>query len=158
MFVQKLAFMKTILLCALLMLGLCGPSSTLLAQNGRSSDDVAVMECLLDYMDGGTFGDTTRLFRAFHPSASMKFVDNKTGEFKDVPIAEFLNRSRGNAGKTQERQCRITYYKVTGTAAQGAVVCEYATFRFLDYFNLVKINGQWKIVSKVFYREEKTNR
>lgn len=147
--------MKTILLPALLALGLFGLSPTLSAQK-KTADEVAVMECLLDYMDGGTYGDTTRLIRAFHPSASMKFVDNKTGEFKDVPIADFLNRAKAGAGKTQDRQCRITYYKVTGSAAQGAVVCEYPNFRFLDYFSLLKINGEWEIVSKVFYREEKS--
>lgn len=155
MFGAKFLAMKTILLPALLALGLCGLSNTLSAQT-KTADEVAVMECLLDYMDGGTFGDTTRLFRAFHASASMKYVDNKTGQFKDVPIADFLNRARAGAGKTQERQCRITHYKVTGTAAQGAVVLEYDTFRFLDFFNLLKIDGQWKIVSKVFYKEEKT--
>lgn len=152
MFVAKFSAMKMILLSALLALGL----STAASAQTKTADEVAVMECLLDYMDGGTFGDTTRLIRAFHPSATMKFVDNKTGEFKDVPIADFLNRARTNAGKTNDRQCRITHYKVTGTAAQAAVVCEYANFRFLDYFNLLKINGQWKIVSKIFYREEKT--
>ncbi len=106
-------------------------------------------------MDGGTYGDTTRLIAAFHASATMKFVDNKTGEFRDVPIATYLNNARKNVGKKNDRTCRILSYDIDGTAAQAKVEIDFGTGMFHDYFNLLKIDGEWKIVSKIFYRIDK---
>lgn len=121
----------------------------------QKSDKEAVKATLMDYIEGGTLGDTTRFCRAFHASASMKYLDNKTNEYKDVPIKEFLDRIKLNAGKKVERKGKIAYMDIQGTAAQAKVELVYDTFRFIDFFNLLKINGEWKIVSKIFYREEK---
>lgn len=118
--------------------------------------DLALEATLMDYLDGGTNGDTTRLIRAFHPSASMKYIDNATGQFRDVPIGDYLNRAKAGAGKKTERTTRIVQYEKTGTAAQARVESDYPTFRFIDYFNLLQINGRWQIVSKIFYRQDKS--
>lgn len=128
-------------------------SASIFAQNHE--EKAAVEKTLWNYLDGGTYGDTTRLIAAFHPSASMKFVDNKTGEFRDVPIETYLNNARKNAGKTSDRKCRVLSYDIDGTAAQAKVEIDFGTGIFHDYFNLLKINGEWKIVSKIFYRIDK---
>ena len=120
-----------------------------------SQEEAAVKETLMNYLEGGTNGDTVRMSKAFHPSASMKYVDYKTGEYKDVPIGEFLNRLKANAGKKNGRKTRIVYTNISGTAAQARLEIDGGTFYFHDYMNLLKINGEWKIVSKIFWREEK---
>lgn len=127
--------------------------SWVLAQN--SPEEAAVKETLMNYLEGGTNGDTVRMNNAFHPSASMKYVDYKTGEYKDVPIKEFLDRLKVNAGKKNGRKTRIVYTSISGTAAQAQLEIDGGTFYFHDYMNLLKINGEWKIVSKIFWREEK---
>jgi hypothetical protein len=121
----------------------------------QKPDKEAVKATLLNYIEGGTLGDTTRLCSAFHPSASMKYLDNKTKEYKDIPIKEFLDRAKQGAGNKVERKGKIAYLDVQGTVAQAKVELVYDTFKFIDFFNLLKINGEWKIVSKIFYREEK---
>jgi hypothetical protein len=124
--------------------------------SAQSQDEKAALEkTLLNYLEGGTDGDTTRLIAAFHPSASMKFVDNKTGEFRDVPIATYLDNARKSAGKKSDRKTKIISYDIDGTAAQAKVEIDFGTGMFHDYFNLLKINGEWKIVSKIFYRIDK---
>jgi hypothetical protein len=128
-------------------------ASWVLAQ--QNSDEAAVRETLMNYLDGGTYGDTVKLNKAFHASASMKYIDNKTGEYKDVPIADFLNRLKANAGKKNDRKTEIVYVTITGTAAQARLKIEGATYFFHDYMNLLKINSEWKIVSKIFWREDK---
>jgi len=129
--------------------------TTLSAQS--KEEKAAVEKTLLNYLEGGTNGDTTRLIAAFHPSASMKFVDNKTGEFKDTPIATYLDGARKSAGKKSDRKTKILSYDIDGTAAQAKVEIDFGTGMFHDYFNLLKINGEWKIVSKIFYRIDKQN-
>ena len=127
--------------------------SWVLAQD--SKDESAVRETLMNYLDGGTYGDTVKLNKAFHKSASMKFIDNKTGEFRDVPIADFLNRAKANAGKKSDRKTEIVYLTITGTAAQARLKIDGGTYIFHDYMNLLKINNEWKVVSKIFWREDK---
>ncbi|WP_394355997.1 nuclear transport factor 2 family protein [Spirosoma profusum] len=53
------------------------------------------------------------------------------------------------------RSTQIVTYTTSGTAAQARVESDYATFKFIDYFNLLKMDDGWKIVSKIFCREDK---
>ena len=49
-------------------------------------------------------------------------------------------------------QSRSTSIDVVGTAASVRLDADNWTgHRFTDFFNLVKIDGQWKVLSKVFY-------
>ena len=49
-------------------------------------------------------------------------------------------------------QSRFTNVDVVGTVASVRLDTDNWTgHRFTDFFNLVKIDGQWKVVSKVFY-------
>ncbi len=116
------------------------------------TDEEQVKECLQNYMSG--LGD--RVEKAFHPSATMKYVDYKTGEFKDVPIAEFISRvkSNPNAGKS-DRKIEIASTNIEGDAAQAKIRIESGNVIMNDYMNLLKINGEWKIVSKIFSRADK---
>ncbi len=121
----------------------------------QKSDLELVKETVQNYMDGGTYGDTAKMAKVFHPTAFMKFVDVKTGEFRDVPIAKYLEGGKANAGKKSDRNTKILNIDIAGTAAQAKLELEYPTFKFIDYFNLLKINGEWKVVSKIFFREDK---
>jgi Putative lumazine-binding len=109
-----------------------------------------VRACLQEYMSG----DGARMEKAFHPSATMKYIDAATGEFKDVPIAEFIARVKASTAK-QERTIEIVSVNIEGTAASGKIKIETAKAILYDYMNLLKINGEWKIVSKIFSRQDK---
>jgi hypothetical protein len=121
---------------------------TMLAQT--STEEAAVRVCLENYMSG----DGNRLEKAFHPSATMKYIDVQSGEFKDVPIAEFIARVKSNSTKT-DRKIEIISLNIEGNAAQAKIRIETAQVIMNDYMNLLKINGEWKIVSKIFSRQNK---
>ena len=131
--------------CRLLLLGITVflSSFTLKAQ----SDEAAVKTCLEHYMSG----DGNRMEIAFHPSATMKYIDYKTSEFKDIPIAEFIARAKANTTKS-ERKIEIVSMNIEGTAAQAKIKIEMEKVILYDYMNMLKINGEWKIVSKIFSR------
>lgn len=121
----------------------------------QKSDLELVKETVQNYLDGGTYGDTAKMAKVFHPTAFMKFVDVKTGEFRDVPIARYLENGKANAGKKIDRTTKILNIDITGTAAQAKIELDMPTTKLTDYFNLLKINGEWKVVSKIFAREDK---
>ena len=121
----------------------------------QKTDLELVKETVQNYLDGGTYGDTAKMAKVFHPTAFMKFVDVKTGEFRDVPIAKYLEGGKANAGKKADRSTKIVSVDITGTAAQAKIELDYPNTKLTDYFNLLKINGEWKVVSKIFAREDK---
>ena len=132
---------KLILLCFLFSIGF-----SVFAQ----SDEASLRECLQNYMSGE--GD--KVEKAFHPSATMKYVDYKTGEFKDVPIADYISRVKSNTTKI-ERKIEIVSLNVEGSAAQAKIKIETDKVIMYDYMNLLKIGNEWKIVSKIFSRQDK---
>ena len=122
-------------------------SFTLIAQ---STDETDARACLENYMSG----DGNRMEKAFHSSATMKYIDVQTGEFKDVPIADFIARVKANSSK-QERTIEIVSLNIEGNAASGKIKIETDKVILYDYMNMLKINGDWKIVRKIFSRKNK---
>ena len=114
------------------------------------TDEAAARACLENYMSG----DGDRMEKAFHSSASMKYLDSQTGEFKDVPIADFIARVKANTSKS-ERKIEIMSLNIEGNAASGKIRIETEKAILFDYMNMLKINGEWKIVSKIFSRQNK---
>ncbi len=121
-----------------------------IASIAQQTDEEAVRACLENYMSGE--GD--RMEKAFHPSATMKYIDAQSNEFKDVPIADFIARVKGNTTK-QDRKIEIVVLNIEGNAANGKIKIETEKAILYDYMNMLKINGEWKIVSKIFSRVNK---
>ena len=48
---------------------------------------------------------------------------------------------------------KIADITISGHAANARLEIEYPTFSFIDFMNLLKIDGEWKIVNKIFYRK-----
>ena len=95
-----------------------------------------------------------RVEKAFHPSATMKYIDVQTKEFKDVPIADYIARVKANTNK-MERKIEIISLNIEGDAAQAKIRIETSQAILYDYMNLLKIGNEWKIVSKIFSRQQK---
>lgn len=114
------------------------------------TDEADVKACLENYMSG----DGARVEKAFHPSATMKYIDAKTREFKDVPIADYIARVKAAPTK-QDRKIEIVSLNTEGTAAQAKIKIETGNAVLYDYMNLLKIGDEWKIVSKIFSRQDK---
>jgi len=117
--------------------------------NAQKSDYQEVEKTLHYYLDGGTNNDFEILKKAFHKTATMKFIGD---EYKEVNAIEFFKKGI-KPGPKQNRQTRIDYINISGTAANAKLEIEYPTFTFIDYMNLLKIDGEWKIVSKIFYKK-----
>lgn len=119
---------------------------------GQDTDEQLVKQTVSYYLDGGTNNDFETLKKAFHPNASMKFI--RGTEYQEVNALAFFKKGM-KPGPKQDRETRIVSVNITGNAASAKLEIEYATFMFIDYMNLLKIEGEWKVVSKIFYRKPK---
>jgi len=113
------------------------------------SDYTLVEETLNYYLVGGTNNDFETLQKAFHKTASMKYI---AGDYKEVNAIEFFRKGI-KPGPPQKRKTRIVHMNITGHAASAQLEIEYEDFTFVDHMNLLKIDEEWKIVSKIFYRK-----
>jgi putative lumazine-binding protein len=104
------------------------------------------------YLDGGTNGDSVMFSKAFVPDGQMRYMRNDT--LFHVSLKDFMARARNN-GVKQERKTKIESIQVFGNAATAKLTIEYPTFYFHDIMSLLKTKDGWKIVSKIFYREDK---
>lgn len=104
------------------------------------------------YMDGGTNGDSVQFSKAFSPTGQMQYMRNDT--LVIVSLKDFMARMK-NTGTKQNRKTSIESIQVFGNAATAKLTIEYPTFYFHDIMGLLKTKDGWKIVSKIFYREEK---
>lgn len=128
-------------------------SLSLQATAQQVNEEALVNACLENYMSG----EANRMEKAFHPSASMKYVDYETGTYKDVPIAEFIARLKTRTEKVFKK-AELVSLNIEGTAAQAKIRVEIVGMDNTitsDYMNLLKIDGEWKIVSKIFSRKNK---
>lgn len=115
----------------------------------QPSDYEAVETTVSYYLDGGTQGDFDLLARAFHESATMRWMAD--GEYRDVNALDFFRRGMQNA-QPSNRATRVVDVTVNGEVATATLEIEYPTFTFVDHMTLLKFGDDWKIVSKAFTR------
>jgi hypothetical protein len=135
--------MKLIILLYLLVTPIC------FSQN---SDYAEIEKTVNYYLDGGTNNDYETLKKAFHENATMKFIAKN--KYKEVNALEFFKRVIKPNPK-QNRITGISYINISGNTASAKLEIEYPTFTFIDYMNLLKIDGEWKVVSKIYFRKTK---
>ncbi len=111
-----------------------------------------IQTVLTYYLDGATNGDSLMFSKAFVPDGQMRYMRNDT--LFNVSLKDFMARARNNGVKL-DRKTKIENIQVFGNAASAKLTIEYPTFYFHDIMSLLKTKDGWKIVGKIFYREDK---
>ena len=133
----------------LLALAMSGIALSTSAQSGTSDYDL-ISTTLNYYLVGGTNNDFSTLKKAFHQDATMQFIGGEG--YKSVNAIDFFEKGM-KPGPAQNRKTQIASIEMAGNAAKATLHIDYENFRFIDYMTLLKVDGEWKIVSKVFYRQ-----
>lgn len=125
--------------------------STIVAQ---VNEEAAVRAAIEAYLRSHATGEGSHVAGVFHPILQMLWVANDTLVRRTA--AEFIGGFRGMPAADEARRRRwIASVDVFGTAAAARVVLDYPTVTFVDFFTLLKIEGEWKIVSKTFASQPK---
>ena len=131
---------------------LCGLTAVVSAQ---SDEKAAVRVPVENYIKGHETGDGEYIKKAFHTEGNMIFV--RDGKYMTRSFAEYIKGFTGKpAADEKDRKRSIESIDVVGNAAVAKVILDYPTVKFTDYFTLLKIDGEWKIVNKSFNAEQKT--
>lgn len=144
--------MKRIFLVSGIIIGLC--VVVLLPSLAKSGEEEAVRKTVDLYFQGQATGNGDFFRKAFHTEAKLFWV--RDGKFSQRTSEEFAAGASGKpAADETERKRRIESIDVTGSAAIVKVVLDYPTVKFTDYFTMLKIDGEWKIMNKTFTSEPK---
>ena len=101
------------------------------------------------YIDGARTGKGAAMKPAFHDAATI--FGYVGPDLFGGPIQGLYDWNDQN-GPATGIQSRFSSIDVVGTVANVRLDTDNWTgHRFTDFFNLVKIDSQWKVVSKVFY-------
>jgi hypothetical protein len=115
-----------------------------------STDDIRQIESVMKtYIEGGRSGHNDALRPIFHELATI--CGYVGPDLFAGPIEMFYDwhADNGPAAELTAGEMRID---VEGSAASVRVELDNWTgHRFTDFFTLVRIDGEWQIMSKVFY-------
>jgi hypothetical protein len=139
---------RTSMVCLIVVIGLTAGA----AFAARPDEDAAVRETLNHYLAGHATGDGAHMRLAFHPTAMLFWVQD--GELRQRTSADYIAGFAGRpAADEAQRRRWIESVDVAGTAASAKIVLDYPNGRFVDYMSLLRIDGEWRIVNKIFHRE-----
>ena len=123
---------------------------------GTSTDEEAVRAVLNEYFAGQSSGDGSHYRKIFYPNANLYWINE--GKYQERTSAEFISRAGGQPATDEtKRKRRIVTVDLTHDAATAKLVTDTPAMRVTDYMSLLKVDGQWVIVAKVFTREPKSN-
>jgi hypothetical protein len=118
-------------------------------------DEAAAVRATVErYLHGLKFNDVGSLAKAFRPDARLFFV-KKDGTLGELTQQKWYEGFRESAGKEEEGDLAIASLDVTGNAASVKVVENYPRSRYTDYLSLLKTDGAWWIVNKIYFAEKR---
>ena len=120
------------------------------------SEFAAVTGVLETYFDGLNHDDTDKLTIAFHPQAIYATAD-------EVPLLyrmmdeyfSVVEKRESPASRAEPRRDTIDAIEFAGdNTAFARVRCSIGTRDFIDFLTLVRTDGAWRIIAKVFHITE----
>jgi hypothetical protein len=120
-----------------------------------TADERGLAKIPLDnYLQGQSTGNPEFIRKAFHTDA--RIMSFREGKVMSLSVEEFAGRFNGKQAEDEAQRKRwIESIDVSGNAASAKIVLDYPNVKLTDYMNLLKIDGEWKIVNKSFSAEPK---
>ncbi|MEO9482252.1 MAG: nuclear transport factor 2 family protein [Ekhidna sp.] len=111
-----------------------------------------IRSTLNDYIEGSTQGQPNRLKKAFHPDLNLYYVRNdqvRIWSGKEYILDTEEGKPTGEKGKILS----IDYENNAGMA-KVEIFNPKNNDTYIDYFMLLKTNGKWTIIHKMFTKKK----
>ncbi|MGO4264343.1 MULTISPECIES: nuclear transport factor 2 family protein [unclassified Stenotrophomonas] len=111
----------------------------------------AIVEVLNKYNEGGKQAKSSVMKPAFSEQATIFGVDVES-KLVGGPIQGLFDTIDTAFRPSPEAQGVIVNIDIVGTAASARIdTNDISGFCFTDFFNLLKVEGQWTVVSKIYH-------
>lgn len=117
----------------------------------------AVTGVLETYFDGLYHADIARLAIAFHPKAIYATADETPLLYRTMDeYFRVVEKRQSPASRTEPRRDVINAIEFAGeNTAFARVCCSIGSRDFIDFLTLVRTDGVWQIMAKVFQITER---
>jgi len=141
------------LICCAILIGIGNVPSGLAAQS--ASDSAAIRATALDYIEGWYAGDAARMERALHPRLAKRIVRQAEGTsmLGDMTAEQLVAATKAGYGTrtpAAEQQKDVTILDIFRNAAVVRIVAR----DWVDYLQVAKWEGEWKIVNVLWEVKE----
>jgi len=134
-------------LCFLALLFAVAP---LEAQPATDPEAAAIRQTALDYIEGWYEGDAARMERALHPELAKRIVmtDSATGNSRldSMGAMTLVQRVRAGGGRKTPKEAQMKDVTILDRFQNAAVVKVVAS-GWIDYLQVARFNGDWKIIN-----------
>lgn len=109
----------------------------------------AIESAVQHYIDGAISGSSDEMRKAFHPGATMFGYIGP--DLMAVPIEDLFKWHNQN-GAAPALKWHFASIDIGESAATVRLELDNWTgLRFTDFFTLLKVDGEWKIINKTFH-------
>jgi CRP-like cAMP-binding protein len=120
-----------------------------------AADSAAIRATALDYIEGWYAGDAARMERALHPRLAKRIVRAQDGRsaLGDMTAEQLVAATRAGYGTRTppaEQQKDVTILDIFRNAAVVKIVAR----DWVDYLQVAKWDGDWKIVNVLWETKE----
>jgi hypothetical protein len=120
-----------------------------MSNSTRSDDEEQIGALLQTYIEGARSGSSDHMRPIFHDLATI--CGYVGPDLFAGPIGMFYEWHDENGAAPDIRSGELQV-DIEGTAATARIeIDNWTGHRFTDFFTLVKVDGEWQIMSKVFY-------
>lgn len=117
----------------------------------RTEDAAAVARVMAEYVEGTRLGDAARLRAIFHETAVMNGY--LLGELRTGGPGRFFDRVDGRPAEAAYA-AEVTAVEVAGATARARLIEDHLWgMSFVNDFHLLKIEGRWMIMSKIYHHD-----
>ena len=120
------------------------------AQTPSNDDSAAIKATALNYIEGWYEGDAARMESALHPELAKRMIstDPKTGhsQFNHMGAMQLVQNTRRGGGNKTPKDEQLKEITILDRFNNAAVVKIVAS-GWIDYLEVAKFNGQWKIIN-----------
>jgi hypothetical protein len=111
----------------------------------------AIVDVLNQYNEGGKRAESSIMKPAFSEQATIFGVD-ADGKLSGGAIQGLFDTIESAFHPSPEAQGVIVNIDIVGTAASARIdTNDISGFCFTDFFNLLKVEGKWTVVSKIYH-------
>ena len=115
-----------------------------------TTDQAAIKQAALDYIEGWYEGNAERMERALHPELAKRIVQtnrqNNQSRLDQMSALSLIQGTRRGGGRNtpKERQQKdVTILDIYENAASVKIIAS----DWIDYLHMAKFNGKWVIVN-----------
>ena len=116
------------------------------------ADRSAIEATIQTYFDGLYEGDTVKLASVFHPTSSLTWdqEDKLMVISRDAWLQAVRDRPSSKSRELARDDAILLIDQSGPTTAFVQVKCQIPPRYFTDYLSLIKVEGRWQIVQKIY--------